>query len=136
LQVPAATTVSVAHVAWLQVVPEAYCSQLPLPSQRPSRLQLGAPSSGQAPFEAPCAGMGVQVPAEAGAGRAQERQAPLHALAQQTPCSQKPEAHWAALVQPAARSFLRQTPPMQVLGAVQWASVVHVVRQTLLAVSH
>jgi hypothetical protein len=59
------------------------------------------------------------------AARAHDRQIPVHALAQQIPCSQKPELHSLAAAQTAMRGFLPQLPLMQVLGALQSALTVH-----------
>jgi hypothetical protein len=58
-----------------------------------------------------------------------DRQAPVQAVRQQVPCSQKPLEHSVAPVQPAPLGFLPQLPPVQTLGARQLASVVHVTRQ-------
>ena len=60
--------------------------------------------------------------------RAHERQIPTQAVAQQTPCSQKPELHSAAAPQAALIGFLPQLPDRQVFGLVHSADVVHVVR--------
>jgi hypothetical protein len=60
---------------------------------------------------------------------AHDRQVPTHAVAQQTPCSQKPALHSAAALQPAPTGFLPQLPAMQVLGLVHSALVEQVVRQ-------
>ena len=89
--------------------------------------QLGAPMSahwlnGSAP-----AATAAQVPIVPVS--AHDRQIPTHAVAQQTPCSQKPELHSAAAPQPAPTGFLPQLPAMQVFGLVQSAVVVQVVRQ-------
>jgi len=59
---------------------------------------------------------------------AHERQVPVHAVAQQIPCAQKPELHSGAVVQVAPLGFLPQLIVMQVFGARQSAVVAHVVR--------
>ena len=61
--------------------------------------------------------------------RAHDRQVPVHAPAQQIPCSQKPELHSLAAAQVAMIGFLPQLPLMQVLGALQSPLPVHDVRQ-------
>jgi hypothetical protein len=60
---------------------------------------------------------------------AHDRQMPAHAVAQQTPCSQKSELHSAAAVQLAPTGFLPQLPLRQVFGVVQSAVVPHIMRQ-------
>ena len=60
---------------------------------------------------------------------AHDRQIPTHAVAQQTPCSQKLELHSAAAAQVAPIGFLPQLPVMQVFGFVQSAVDPQVVRQ-------
>jgi len=50
---------------------------------------------------------------------AHERQAPAHAVAQQTPCAQKPDPHSAACEQNAPAGFVPQLPAAQVFGATQ-----------------
>jgi hypothetical protein len=66
---------------------------------------------------------------------AHDWQVPVHAVAQHTPCAQKPDAHSAAAAQVRPSGFLEQVPPLQTLGEAQWASVVHVVRQAFAVVS-
>jgi hypothetical protein len=70
----------------------------------------------------PAAGLGVQTPSDDDS--AQLRQAPLQASAQQTPSTQKLEAHWLAAVQAWPFDLGPQLPLTQV-----W-----VVRQSLLLV--
>ena len=60
---------------------------------------------------------------------AHDRQMPTHAVAQQTPCSQKFELHSAAPPHAAPIGFLPQLFEMQVFGVVQSAVVPQVVRQ-------
>jgi hypothetical protein len=52
-------------------------------------------------------------------GSAHDRHVPAQAVPQQTPCSQSPELHSAALPQVAPGGFLPQLPLMQLLGATQ-----------------
>jgi hypothetical protein len=61
--------------------------------------------------------------------RAHDRQVPVHAFAQQIPCSQKAELHSLAAAQVAPIGFLPQLPLMQVLGGLQSPLPVHDVRQ-------
>ena len=73
------------------------------------------------------AGTDEQVPGVA--ARAHDRQVPVHALPQQTPCSQNVELHSAAAAQVAPIGFLPQLPVMQVLGALQSPLPPQVMRQ-------
>jgi hypothetical protein len=54
---------------------------------------------------------------------------PLHAVEQQTPCAQIPDAHCAPIEQEAPFGTLPQELPRQLLPAAQFASVVHAVKQ-------
>ena len=65
-------------------------------------------------------------------GFAHDWQVPVHAVPQQTPCSQNPELHSAALPQAALIGFRPQLPPLQVLGEAQSAEVEHVILQAAL----
>jgi hypothetical protein len=86
-----------AHVSPAQTVPTAYFRQPPAPSHLPSAPHAAAPPSlHMLRLSAAPAAMDVQRPIDE--GRAQLRQAPLQASAQQTPSAQKPEAHSAAVV--------------------------------------
>jgi hypothetical protein len=69
----------------------------------------------------------VQVPAVPGS--AHDRQVPVQLELQQTPCWHRPEAHSAAPVQVMPSGFFVHWPALQMLGAMQSALVVHVVRQ-------
>ena len=125
-QVRAGVNVVPLHVDAAQVVPIAYRRQAPLPSQVPSLPQVLAPWSvhwlnGSAP-----AATDAQVPTVP--VRPHDRQIPTHAVAQQTPCSQKVESHSAAAPQVAPIGFLPQLPLMHVFGLVQSALVAQVVR--------
>jgi hypothetical protein len=60
---------------------------------------------------------------------AHERQVPVQAPMQQTPCSQKPELHCAGALQVDPTGSRPQLVPVQVLGDAQSAVVVQVVRQ-------
>jgi hypothetical protein len=62
-------------------------------------------------------------------GTLHERHVPVQALPQQTPCSQKPELHSGPPPHAAPIGFLPQLPLMQLLGAMQSASLMQMVRQ-------
>jgi hypothetical protein len=62
---------------------------------------------------------------------AQDLHVPAHAVPQQKPCSQKPDMHSDAAAQAMPVGFFAQAPATQTLGAVQSASTVHDVLQTL-----
>jgi len=62
---------------------------------------------------------------------AQDWQVPLHAVVQQTPWAQKPDRHSPLAAHAAVTPFFAQLPPMQVKGATQSASTVHVFRQAV-----
>lgn len=117
-----------------QTVPLGQSRQWPAPSHRPSVRQPAAPVSvhwvvgdGALP-----AGTGEQVPAEPAS--AHERQVPVQAVSQQTPCAQNPDTHDAAVVQAAPGGSLPQLPFAQTLGETQSAFVVQVALQA--AVPH
>src|SRR5262245_23624279 len=60
---------------------------------------------------------------------AHDRQVPVQLELQQTPCWQSPDAHSPPLVQAVPGVFFAQPPLMQMFGATQSVSAVHVVRQ-------
>jgi len=98
--------------------------------QVPSLPQVAAPASvhwfsGSAPL-----GTLVQVPGVPAS--AHDRQVPVQAPPQQTPCSQNPELHWAGAVQVAPIGSRPQLVPVQVLGDAQSAVVAQVVLQAAL----
>jgi hypothetical protein len=70
-------------------------------------------------------GMLLQVPADPVS--AHDWQVPVHAVAQHTPCAQKPDAHSVAPAHVCPSGFLEQVPPLHTLGATQSALVVQVV---------
>ena len=72
-------------------------------------------------------GTGEQVPAEPAS--AHDRQVPVQAVSQQTPCAQNPDTHDDAVVQAAPGGSLPQLPFAQTLGATQSAFVVQVALQ-------
>lgn len=60
-------------------------------------------------------------------GSPQDLQLPVQVVEQQAPCAQIPELQSTSAPQLAPIGFLPQLPPLQVLGAMQSASTVHVV---------
>ncbi len=63
---------------------------------------------------------------------AHERHSPVQAVAQQTPCSQKPEAHSVADAHREAGAFLgAQVPLLQMLAVAQPALLVHFARHAV-----
>ncbi len=106
-------------------VPAGYLRQPPDPSQAPSPAQLVAPSSLHCMSGSWPAGTFVQVPALEGS--AHDLQVPVHAVLQQTPCSHSPELHSGSLPHVAPMGFFPQLPWMQLLPAMQSASIVQVV---------
>jgi hypothetical protein len=118
------------QLAATQMVPFAYRRQPPLPSQVPSVPQVAAPLSvhwlsGSAPT-----GTKVQVPALPDS--AHDRQVPVQLELQQTPCWQRPEAHSPPPEHAVPSGFKVHWPALQMLGELQSALVVHVVRQVAL----
>jgi hypothetical protein len=69
-------------------------------------------------------------------GTAHDLHVPVQSVMQHLPWAQNVELHSSLAPQLAPIGFLPQLPPMQVLGATQSASVVHVVRHVLLSVAH
>ena len=110
-----------------QMVPLAYRRQEPPPSHAPSVPQVVAPLSAHCPSGSAPAATSVHVPAVPASPH--DRQAPVHAVRQQVPCSQKPLAHSAAVVHDAPLVRLPQLPALQTLGATQSASRAQVTRQ-------
>lgn len=59
----------------------------------------------------------------------------MQAVAQQTPCAQKPELHSVPAAQALPSGFFEQVPPLQTLGETQSPSAVQLVLQTFIVVS-
>ena len=96
--------------------PRRRARQAPLPSQKPSVPQLAAPWSRSG------TGVGcrrsatlLQVPGDAGS--AHDLQVPVQAVAQQTPCAQKPVEHSSVSTQAAPFGLRPHEPLMQTAGA-------------------
>jgi len=64
---------------------------------------------------------------------AQDRQVPVHAVAQQKPCAHAPELHSASAPQAAPMAFLPQLPALHTFGLAQSALVVHAVLHAAVA---
>jgi len=126
LQVRAGVNVVPEQLAATHTVPLAYSRQAPPPSHVPSAPQVEAPLSAHCPSGSSPAGTSKQVPALPVI--AHDRQVPVQAVRQQTPCSQKPLEHSFAAVHDAPLARLPQLPPLQTLGATQSASVAQVAR--------
>jgi len=94
----------------------------------PSVLQLDAPRSAHWFSGSWPPGTLPQVPTDPAI--AHDWQVPPHAVAQQTPWAQNPDRHSPLAPHATPVAFLAQLPPMQVKGATQSVSTVHVVRQT------
>jgi hypothetical protein len=73
--------------------------------------------------------LGTTVHVPALPGTAHDRQVPVQAVAQQIPCSQKPELHSLALPQVPPNGFLPQLPLTQLFGATQSPSLLQTLRQ-------
>jgi hypothetical protein len=90
--------------------------QAPAPSQVPSVPQPRTGVVGQRFIRSGCpSGIFEQVPSVA-PGSAHDLQVPPQALPQQTPCSQKPEAHSGAVVQLTPMPLSTQALPLHVAG--------------------
>lgn len=127
LHVRAGEYVDPTQVAVAQTVPVAYSRQPPVPSQVPSVPQPAAPLSvhwlrGSAPT-----GANVHVPALPAS--AHDRQVPVQLELQHTPCWHRPDAHSVPPAQMVPSGFFVHWPALQMLGAMQSASVAQVVRQ-------
>jgi len=88
----------------------------------------------RSPGSLPPAGTLVQVPRLA-PGSAHDLHVPVQLLAQQTPCSQKPESQSPAAEQVRPSGRLVQAPALQMVGATQSASAEQLVLHALVAVS-
>jgi hypothetical protein len=106
-------------------VPETASRQAPAPSQKPSVPQVEVVLGAHCARGSRPAGTLVQAPALPPI--AHDRQFPVQAVAQQTPCAQNPELHSVLAAQLAPRGLLPQLPLLQVLPPAQSASVVQVV---------
>jgi hypothetical protein len=134
LQVPAVFSLPPLHEGALQTVSTAYFAHPPEPSQTPVSPQVEASDFTQiARGSATPAATGAQMPGPS--VWLQVTQGPVQALLQQTPSTQKPEAHWLASLQGAAVCRLPQLPFTHLMFAAQSLSEAHCVRQALVAAS-
>ena len=108
------TLLAASHLAPRQVVLLSYLAQAPLPSHLPLVPQVLAAWTGQ-PESATPAAVGTHLPRVA--GFEQLWQAPVQALSQQTPSTQKALSHSEFMVQVWPGPNLPQLPARQVLPA-------------------
>jgi hypothetical protein len=134
LQVRAGIVASPPQLAFAQTVPLAYRRQAPAPSHVPSFPQLAAPSSAHWLSGSAPAGTSMHWPSLPAI--AHERQVPLHAVAQQTPVTQKPEAQSLAAAHAAPGGFGPQLPFTQAAPPTQSALLVQLARQPSPAALH
>jgi hypothetical protein len=117
-----------AHFSPLHTLPTGYLLQPPAPSHFPSRPHEATPPSTHLPrLSALLAGRDVQRPSDE--GRAQLRQAPAHTSAQQTPSTQKLEAHSVLAAHTWPFCLGPQLPFTQARPAAQSALLVHLLLQ-------
>jgi hypothetical protein len=129
LQVRAELAVVPVQLAAAHCVPDAYRRQPPEPSQKPSVMQPAAPASVHW-FKGSCpAGTLVHVPMLPLS--AHDLQFELQAVAQQTPWAHTPLVHSLPAAQAVPFVFFVHTPPLQMLGLLQSALVVHEVLHAL-----
>jgi hypothetical protein len=109
-------------------VPAAKTSQAPLPSQNPVIPQLAAPAfMHELVGSVPPLATGAQVPAVAAS--AHDRQVPVQAVRQHTPCEQKPLPHSVPSAQVAPGALRPQVPFVQTAGGAQSAFAAQAARQ-------
>jgi hypothetical protein len=134
LQVRAGIDVPPLQAAPAQTVPLAYGRQAPAPSHVPSFPQLAAPSSAHWFSGSVPAGTSMHWPSLPAI--AHDRQVPLHAVEQQTPCAQNPEAQSPAVAHAAPGGFGPQLPFTQAAPPTQSALLAQSARQALPALLH
>jgi hypothetical protein len=111
-----------------QDVPAAKTSQRPLPSQNPVVPQLAAPAFTHEPVgSVPPLATGAHVPGVAAS--AHDRQVPVHAVRQHTPCEQKPLPHSVPSAQVAPGALRPQVPFVHTAGGSQSALAAQAARQ-------
>jgi hypothetical protein len=134
LQVRAGIDVPALQLAAPQTVPLAYLRHEPLPSHAPSVPQLVAPWSAHWFRGSVPAGTSMHRPSLP--ATAHDRHAPPHAVAQQTPSTQKPEAQSAARAHAAPGGFGPQLPLVHTAPPTQSALLVQSARQLRPPPSH
>ena len=115
LQVRGLVKVVPVQVGAAHWVAAAYRRQPPAPLQKPSVLHESAPTSVHWLNGSWPADIGRQAPSDPCS--AHDEQMPLHALPQQTPCSQKPDMQSLAAMHDAPVGFLPQLPFTHRFGA-------------------
>jgi hypothetical protein len=134
LQVDAGVSVVPVQLAAMQVVPDAYLRQAPLPLQEPSVPQVAMPWSVHW-FNGSCpAGTAVQVPIVPAS--AHDAHVPVQAVPQQTPCAQKLWAQSLAMAHGWPSASFPQLPLTQLFVVTQSVLAVQVVRQEGVVVLH
>ena len=126
LQVRADVSVEPVQLAAAHCVPAAYRRHAPAPLQKPSLPQVAMPPSVHWPRGSMPFGTFEHVPSVP--ATAHERHVPVQVVRQQTPCSQRPELHWAGAVQVAPGGSRPQLPLLHVFGDAQSAVVPQVMR--------
>jgi hypothetical protein len=109
-------------------VPAAKTSQTPFPSQNPVCPQVAAPAfTHELVGSVPPLGTGAHVPAVAAS--AHDRQVPVQAVRQQTPCEQKVLLHSVPSAQVAPGALSPQVPFVHTAGGSQSALAEQAARQ-------
>jgi hypothetical protein len=134
LQVRAGVHVEPLQLAAAHTVPLAYRRHAPAPSHAPSCPQLAAPSSAHWLSGSAPAGTLMHCPSLPAI--AHDRQLPPHAVAQQTPSTQKPDAQSLAAPQGAPGGFGPQLPFTHAAPPTQSALLAQSARQAPPAASH
>jgi hypothetical protein len=122
------------HVGIPHIVPSAQSWQAPAPSQKPSVPHVDWACAEHSLSGSVPAVMGPQVPSAPPPFLAIEHawQRPVHAVAQQTPSTQKPDWHCADVEQGLpSPDCVVQTPPAQTYPGAQSAAVMHEVSHAL-----
>jgi len=120
------------QVAVLQTVSSGNKVQVPNPSHSPVLPQVLRSSALQAESDWP-ASRNLHRPTEP--AWLHETQGPLHETLQHTPSEEKPETHWALLMDLAPLSFSPQLWATHSWPAAHWAFVLHSMAHSLVAES-
>ena len=134
LHVEAGVSVVPVQLAAMQVVPDAYLRQAPLPLQEPSVPQVAMPWSAHWLSGSCPAGTAVHVPIVPAS--AHDAHVPVQAVPQQTRCWQKLCAQSLASAQAWPSASLPQLPVTQRFVVTQSVFAVQVVRQVGVVVLH
>lgn len=134
-QVPGVDSLSPVQAGGMQTVSAAYLAQAPNPSQVPVSPQPAAPVSLQIWWGSGLPrSMGQQVPSWP--TRLHDTQSPWQATEQQTPSTQKPDAHSSFFAQTAAFILGPQLPFTHSTPLTQSVFLVQEGKQSFLAASH